>query len=534
MRNSIANTYPLFTLSASNILIFLLFLPCHDVSSQNKKMDSLRSLLPGKSIHDRADILYDLAYNSAKINNEMSLEYGSQALEIARTSGDSLRIVKAGRIKSYIYRRLNEMDSSLILSSEILPIARRNKYVVELKSILNDLAYASIAKASYDKALKYLFESLELKKIDGNKFEISVALHNIGLVYYKLNDRDKALNYYQEALDLKNEIDNKYDLDILLVNIGLCYAYNKRFLEASNYIEEGLVKCGKNCSNLLLVEAFLGYGIIFFYEKEFSKAEQQFLKSYSLSKNGHEQFQLENTIWLSEIYIRNGQISRAEKYLNEAEAIIGKNSPFNFELIRIYAQLFKLYQKNQDFEKIALYQNKYISLKDSIFNEELTKNLMKAEVEYQEKENRARIESQNKILALNEEVMYRQKIGNASVGTIAVLVIILSVILAKNNKHKQLINKLLDERVKERTRELEMNRDALQRAWQERNALISKASSDIQSSIATLKGLCLLGAREIDHPKATEYWKQLDNTSNGLSAIMNKMQYSYKTNTPPE
>ena len=159
---------------------------------------------------------------------------------------------------------------------------------------------------------------------------------------------------------------------------------------------------------------------------------------------------------------------------------------------------------------------------------------MKAEVEYQEKENQARIESQSKILALNDEVIYRQKIANASFGAIAFLVIIIAVILAKSNNHKQHRNELLDERVTERTRELEMNRDALQRAWQERDALISKASSEIQSSIATLKGLCSLGAREIDHPKATEYWKQLDNTSNGLSAIMNKMQYSYKINTPSE
>ncbi len=64
-------------------------------------------------------------------------------------------------------------------------------------------------------------------------------------------------------------------------------------------------------------------------------------------------------------------------------------------------------------------KSKYISLKDSVFNDELTKNLMKAEAEYQERENRSRIESQNKILALNEEVMYRQKIVNASFGAIA-------------------------------------------------------------------------------------------------------------------
>ena len=40
-------------------------------------------------------------------------------------------------------------------------------------------------------------------------------------------------------------------------------------------------------------------------------------------------------------------------------------------------------------KKCCFYQNKYISLKDSVFNEELTKNLMKAEAEYQEKENQS-------------------------------------------------------------------------------------------------------------------------------------------------
>ena len=44
-----------------------------------------------------------------------------------------------------------------------------------------------------------------------------------------------------------------------------------------------------------------------------------------------------------------------------------------------------------------------------------------------------------------------------------------SVILAKNDKQEQQRNKLLDQRVMDRTKELEMNRDALQRAWQERD-----------------------------------------------------------------
>ena len=155
---------PLSLFDATKTFLLLLVLIAQSGWCQNTTIDSLESILPGKSGEQRIDILYELAYQYGDLDNAKSLEYGNQALKSARKSGDSLRIVKAGRIKSYSYRRINEIDSSLILSSEILPIARRNNYTVELKSILNGLAFVSILKATYDKALKYLFESLELRK----------------------------------------------------------------------------------------------------------------------------------------------------------------------------------------------------------------------------------------------------------------------------------------------------------------------------------------------------------------------------------
>ena len=141
MRNINKPATPLFLFDATKILLLLLILTAQNGSCQNPIIDSLESILPGKSDDQRIDILYELAYQYGDMDNVKSLEYGNQALKSAKKLGDSLRIVKAGRIKSYIYRRINEMDSSLILSSEILPIARRNKYTVELKSILNGLAY---------------------------------------------------------------------------------------------------------------------------------------------------------------------------------------------------------------------------------------------------------------------------------------------------------------------------------------------------------------------------------------------------------
>ena len=291
--------------------------------------------------------------------------------------------------------------------------------------------------------------------------------------------------------------------------------------------------CSKNCNEEMLVISNHIYGIIFFGQQKFSKAQKHFLESYGLSKKiGIEQFHLDNIVYLLRIYIHHNQLQLASKYLEEAELLIASGLPYNNEIIKIYAQLFSLYIKSADFEKVAFYQNKYITLKDSIYNKELTTNLMKVEAEHLEKENKAKIEFQNRILALNEQVISGQKIANASVGTVAFLLIILAILLAKNNRQKKLANHLLDEKVKERTHTLVMNRDALQRVCEERDAVISRASNDIKSSIATIKGLCFLGLKDIDHPNAAQYLGKMDSVSYNLSATVSKMFYPYKMETP--
>jgi hypothetical protein len=126
-----------------------------------------------ESENNRPDILYQIAFEFIDVDNKLGLEYAKQAFDAAMKSGDSLWIVKAGRIKSLAFRRLGELDSSLILSFKMLPIAKNHNYVEEQKHILNGLALAYIHK-NYDKALNYCFQLLELNKV--KYFDYSIIL----------------------------------------------------------------------------------------------------------------------------------------------------------------------------------------------------------------------------------------------------------------------------------------------------------------------------------------------------------------------
>ncbi len=515
------------------LLSFAFFLSTQIGLSQNQKIDSLNLLLSIKSGVERIDLLFELTRAYADTDYTLSFEYAGEAYELSKQIKDTFRIVRTGRAKSQIFRRLGEIDSSIILLNKVLPIARSHNYLNELKPILNGLGLAYTLQANFDKALRCFFESLELREKDGDKFEIGVALNNIGLVYYNLEDYDRALTFYNRSFKLRNETSNRYDLDVVLLNISLCYAHKGNFPEAQNFVKRSFATCGKNCSEYFLTNAWYGLGVISFEQKNFSKAEIQFLQSYSLARKlGDKRFHLDNMEYLIRIYLHNNQLELVEKYLKEAETLISSGMPYNQEMINLYARLFLVYTKSKNFEKVAFYQGKYIELKDSIYTTELTTNLMKVEAEHLEKENKAKIDSQNKILALKEEVISRQRFLNVFIGIVSVLLVALAIVLLRSNRQKKFMNKLLDEKVKERTQELEMNRDILQRACEERDILIHKTSIDIRNSLATLKGLCSLGLKDIEDPRAQQYINKMNTTSDNFSEILGRLHLTRITGEP--
>lgn len=500
--------------------------------SQNPRIDSLNSLISTSSGSVLSNVIYELALENLYLANyEQTIKFGEMAYRIGVKSNDSLTMVKGEAIKASGLRRSGKVDSAKNLYLKVLPIARRNFYNEESLAITNSLGLIYLHESRYDIALEYLFESLVLREQKGDKFDISVALQNIGLVYYKLEDCEKALSFYFRSLSLRRQSGNLLDVDVLLLNIAFCHINkDKNYQEGQNFIDQAFQECDTLCSKNFLLSAYFAQGNLFFGKREFNKAEIFFLKSYDLAVDeGNIRYQLDNIVALSEIYLLWNQTNQAKTYLEIAEKMLESDCRFSLELSDVYSQFIRLYEQEGMLGKVTRYQKKYIQLKDSIFSRSVTSNLMKVQANHLEREHKIKIESQHKILALNEQIIYRQRILSITIGAIALLVLLLAILLAKSNKQKRKVNQLLDTRVRERTKELEVNRDKLERAWLERDAIIHRASIDIRSSIATIKGLCILGMKDIDHPDAKDYFSKVDSTSDRLSGVISRIFRPYRT-----
>jgi hypothetical protein len=137
------------------------------------------------------------------------------------------------------------------------------------------------------------------------------------------------------------------------------------------------------------------------------------------------------------------------------------------------------------------------------------------QIKFAQKENLQRLDSQSKILILQYESIQAQRLLIFSYGTIAVMTIGIALLLFRRNRQKQRINNLLDQRVKERTMELEKNRDELRRVNHSQLMILKKISSESISYLATMKGLANAAATDLLKEQAF-YFKQAEQTMENL------------------
>jgi tetratricopeptide (TPR) repeat protein len=515
-------------LKSSVLLLVYCTLIWRPLSGQNKVIDSLTLELNKRVGVEKLDVSFELLFEYVNLGDfRHALSYAERFQSMALQVNDTLKFIKGGRLRAQLLRRLERNDESFKAYYEIFAIlkdsyVKNQSYYGEAVYVLNGLALLHSGQAEYDKALDYHFKAIELiKAVDLES--MSTALHNVGFVYYKLENFDKAIDYYERSLQIKNEIKYYYDFEQLLVNISLCYAYKRNYIKSQEYLNRSLLFCKGKCTSNLYIDVHFAQGVIDFGLRNFQKAESSFLKSYLLSlKNANMRFQLENIVYLSQIYIKFKKFDLAKYYLNEAEKISSGLS-YNLLFIEINQQFSNLYYETKDYQNAARYQSKYILLRDSIYGEQLTQNLMAVQVEYEQRENKAKLESQNKLLDLREHVIQRQQWLNILAGFTVLLLIALVAALYRNNKQKRKTNQLLDLKVQERTKALANSFQIIEKAYVAQSHLLVKASSNIRSPLSTMKGLCSLAMQEIDEPLTKAYLLKIDSTTKKIWDIVNKL-----------
>lgn len=488
-----------------------------------RKVDSLKNEIRDASGKELYKIYFDIAYELFDVNDEEAVQFAKESYELAKQLGDSTEIARSGRQYGQLLRRVDRLEDAIVMFNEVLGIAERNNIVGEQKRILNALALSYNYKAMYDKALELNFKSLEIREREGDKKEIAHALNNIGLVYYKIGNFEQALDFFKQAIKVKLDTKTTNELDQMYINAGSSLVYLGDDQESREYVRKAYELCGGTCNDALTAQGEFCLGLSYQNVKDFSRAREHFQNSYNAAKNvGQSLLITDNLLHIGTAYIETQQYDSAARYLFEAEGLAAA-SGYNQLLIYTYGRLSRLYQDKKDYENAAKYQARYIQLKDSIYSEDLIKNIARVQTNYEERENIKTIAEKNQILSLTQQMVQRQREVYFFVGLVAVLSILgtfmflrYSRMLSKAKQELSVMNQTLEKRVEDRTKQL-------QNVNNELDNFIYKTSHDIRGPLASLKGIANVALLELKDEKAQDYLQKLDASADKLNSILTRL-----------
>jgi tetratricopeptide (TPR) repeat protein len=384
-----------------------------------------------------------------------------------------------------LLRRVGKLRQSIEISEGLLQIARRHDFKKYTLTLLNSLTLGLTFMEEFGKALEFGFESLELRKANGNAFDIAIALNNLGLLYYKLDDGENAIKLYLECHKIRRGINDSAFHFSELTNIGLAYGHLGKPTIGMKYLDSAMMQDGNSGPELL----GLTYGLGYLHQKlgNADSAAIYFSKCLELALNFKDpRFQMEALHGLANLELVRGNLPLCGKYLRDIENIGStEHKLIRTEIVKVKA---KYYAASGEMSKAYVESQKYISEYSSQIME-MNREIRWVQQREMEKENIRKLELQANILNLQNLTLARQRIFAGSVTILLFVLAFLAYKLLKANSQIRSINRLLDERVVERTGELRKHSDLVQHLVDEHRISGNRVASELFSLVGTLKGL---------------------------------------------
>lgn len=245
----------------------------------------------------------------------------------------------------------------------------------------------------YSDALEFYTKALESAKNEKNDQMYYVCLGNIGNIYASMNDIKRALHYYTtgyEAAKKTNDIDRQWGFS---TNIVAAYCMLQEVDNAKAFFDVQM-KIPYENTELKRYYFFNNQAYIAMAENNSRMAEYYFKKVMAFAQERHM-----NTMYYVGPLVELGKIYLQRK--NSREAIecleIARDSVLRMEnkdrLVSIYQAMAEAYRKSGNADSAEAYRRRYLAMSDSIFNISQF-NLANGKLfEYENKENKARIDS---------------------------------------------------------------------------------------------------------------------------------------------
>jgi len=301
-----------------------------------------------------------------------AITYFHAILALARDEYNQDDLAYLLQLMGETYRNLSELDSAYTFYLESYELYLAINDPVKIGRLLHSLGTIKKQMASYDEALDYYFASLKYSEKYDKPSRVASTLRNIGIIQKKIGDKDAALKYAKQSLEYSLESSIPANIAGALTGIGVIYNSIGDYEQALDYYQRAepyIVQSGDK----KILAAFY-HNLAFYYKNtnKFTESEKLYLMGLEICREiGYRHGQVLILVNLGGLYMETWNTEKAEKSLQEA-LILSKKNGSKEKTKDIYEGLYNYYSKIGNYGKAYEFSRLYITIKDSIFNDQKT------------------------------------------------------------------------------------------------------------------------------------------------------------------
>ncbi len=352
------------------------------------QVDSYYTIVKTSEIDSvKANAHYELGW-LLKLNDlPAAIKHTDSALIIYKGLNATRKVALCQFQISTLYRLSGDFKESLV------NLDKFQQYVTSVNDVDN-MAFVFYEKGviytqmgNYEQGLAQFYKAIGITEKSGNIGLSGSVYNSIGVVYNDLERYPEAIESFEKAIDFYSKVEASGEfLGDVNNNLGDAYKHQGYYDKAKEYYISALHFYKEVESEWGISLINMNLGVLYTEKKEYNKASLYLEKAYKTQKKNNFKTDLALTLSsLGMLYIEIDNYTKSEAYLKEGLALKSDNKTSKREL---YFEMYRLNQKRSDYKNALFYHKKYVLFKDSIFNEENTKNVhwIKTEFESEKKD----------------------------------------------------------------------------------------------------------------------------------------------------
>lgn len=431
------------------LLLLILFSALSSVP-QTAFIDSLEKALPGLTGKARRTALGDLSWELNGIDANRSEKYARELLMLAGQLKDSTEIGDACNLLCVALYRKGKYDEAIRLNHRAYAIRRAAKDKRAIGSSLNKFVNIYSDQVKLDSALFYALQALKIFEEVGDSGAVAQTHNGISSIYQKDRNWKESLGYAEKAYAVAGKIGFTYAKAGAAGNIAICKENLGELDEAILWYEKARADFEKMGSLVDLGNITLNLGVIYRKQRNLQKAYEAYLRALQVAEQtGEGQGQAHASANLGNILNIMGRPTEAIPYLLRAEKLADEQKIQRVRLL-VRSSLAEAYARTGKGELAADRFAAYISLHDSLYNEERAQILseMRTRFEVEKKE------QENEFLKKENELKERQNRNILFGSVLLILFIIVAAVFYYVSRKRKREAVFQMELVKERERGL--------------------------------------------------------------------------------